>query len=369
MSSPSHPLQTYTVQPSESINDIAVKFHIPTHRILENNPHLPRTIPPGTTLQIESPDVALTEHYQFFVLLFEAKFGIPSGPGSVTIDGNFLHFTTPESSHLEINLQCLISADVYVHPTAMRNFHQNFDAPGVPALLVIIFRSDIQNPDAEDVVCFSAVRSELSALQFVIAKVSNSWQRAPAVTPELSTVKRLSSVDSANFRVCGKRSGILTDEHIGHLRAAMALQYRKMTWKLLYDMNENGVAFVTFYEKAAEKVPQLLVLETDRAAVLGCFVPQGFHKEQKAYGSGEVFVWSMRPSVAVYRWAQTNQTFVAASLYDIVIGGPAPALFIAAHFERGFTESCVTFASPRLIDQKSFGIVRAELWGLSNRYA
>jgi hypothetical protein len=76
----------------------------------------------------------------------------------------------------------------------------------------------------------------------------------------------------------------------------------------------------------------------------------------------------MQPAVAVYRWTKANDSFVAASDSDIQIGGPAPALFIASAFKRGFTESCGTFGSPRLVEQKSFGIVRAELWGLARSF-
>jgi LysM repeat protein len=365
--------QPYTVSPNESLNAIAMKFHIPTHRISARNPGLRRVIPPGTILQIESPDFALTEHYPFFVLLFEGMGDTPAGPGEVTIHGQRLVFDgksdTP-SPPIEVDLMGVIKADLCIHPNAMRDFHATFDGPAVPAMLVIVFLTDVFNPNSRKCLSFSAVRSELAALQFLVEKVSHSEQRRLAFVPEFSPTdaKRLAGLDSGTFKICGEGSAILTDSMVNYLRLAMAPRYRGLPWKRLYNMKEDGVSFLTFYEKGAEKVPQLLVLQTEKMAVVGCFVPDGFHMDKKVYGTGEVFVWSMNPEVAVYRWAQTNESFVAAGNKDIMIGGPTPALFIAEQFKRGFTEQCVTFGSPRLLAQSSFKIARVELWGLSYAY-
>jgi hypothetical protein len=233
---------------------------------------------------------------------------------------------------------------------------------------VLTFLTDVFDPESCRAISFSAVRSEVSALCHAVAAIGLTEQRRVGFAPALTAPKRKAGIDSALFRICGRNSQILTDKMIGSLRLAMPPQYRPVPWKLLFDMQEDGISFSSFYEKAAPAVPQLLVLLTDKGAVLGAFVPQGFHIDRYTYGSGEVFVWSMAPEVAVYHCSGTNTTFVSASADDIVIGGPKPAIYLGACFKQGFTESCLTFGSPRLIEQDSFHICNVELWGISKGF-
>ncbi|KAL0487757.1 hypothetical protein AKO1_008710, partial [Acrasis kona] len=149
-------------------------------------------------------------------------------------------------------------------------------------------------------------------------------------------------------------------------------RYRIRNWRLLYSTAQHGVSIHSFYRLVADHSSTLLIIQTDRGRIFGCYAA-GFQINPKYYGSGEQVVFTFcspeedkKNFFEYYVWSKKNDYFVRSTLQNIAIGGGTDgkaALFLDGELRYGSTNSCMTFLNQPLNGMdEDFNIHALEVW-------
>jgi hypothetical protein len=170
---------------------------------------------------------------------------------------------------------------------------------------------------------------------------------------------------------------------------------------LLFSSQRDGYSLSTLYTKARGAGPTLLVVLDDSQTVFGGFAGKDWsgaeyttgagaaaaglttyargsvgymtspHRRDLTgggthfFGSGDAFLYSLRPDFAVYRWTRSNNEFQLARDELLAFGGGGGrfGLCLDANLEYGSTAHCETYGNPPLTVQgEKFRIMRVELY-------
>jgi len=117
-------------------------------------------------------------------------------------------------------------------------------------------------------------------------------------------------------------SSILQDlNHIKKLYKFLPMRYRVYNLELLFSTNKHGCSFATFYSKALGHSPTLLIIKDSQKFVFGYFSTEDWHQDNRYYGTGESFLWSLFPEFHVYTWTNTNDYFQYSDYSSLFMGG------------------------------------------------
>lgn len=153
------------------------------------------------------------------------------------------------------------------------------------------------------------------------------------------------------------------------VQSALPARFSRFDWQLIYSTMRHGVSLQTLYAKCSADDPVVLVLRDDSGAVFGCYVSTGWHVAKHYYGNGEMFVFKLVPTVAVYKWSRENSLFQLASSDSLAMGGGGNfALFLDSLLEHGSSRPCPTFNSPPLASNLQFAVVVLEAYKLVPSY-
>lgn len=174
-------------------------------------------------------------------------------------------------------------------------------------------------------------------------------------------------------------------------------------WNLVFSSSRDGYDLSTLYSKVRGRGPTLIVVMDDQQHVFGGFAsrdwsgsdlvtgsvaynfigsttangmasalsPAGLKTQQHArgayFGSGESFVFSIRPNFNVFRWTRKNNLFMLGRGDCIAFGGGGSkfGLWLDAGLERGSSGTCDTYSNPPLASSEMFRIVRVEAWAFA----
>mmetsp|Transcript_5129 Transcript_5129/g.11814 ORF Transcript_5129/g.11814 Transcript_5129/m.11814 type:complete len:146 (+) Transcript_5129:1-438(+) len=139
-------------------------------------------------------------------------------------------------------------------------------------------------------------------------------------------------------------------------------------WKLLYSTARHGISINTFFRRAEMSTsPSLLVVEDTKKHVFGCFASLPWRQGHNYYGTGESFVFSVRPSFKMYRWSRKNDLFQLSDTACLAVGGGGHfALWLDNDFLHGSSGTCSTYDSECLASTTEFQIVYMEVWALES---
>eukprot|EP01119_Soliformovum_irregulare_P005379 TRINITY_DN17146_c0_g1_i1.p1 TRINITY_DN17146_c0_g1~~TRINITY_DN17146_c0_g1_i1.p1 ORF type:complete len:512 (+),score=98.25 TRINITY_DN17146_c0_g1_i1:122-1657(+) len=134
-------------------------------------------------------------------------------------------------------------------------------------------------------------------------------------------------------------------------------------WKLLYSTNKHGISINTFYHRCKNQGSCILVIEDTNHNVFGAFVSDFWRPQKGYYGTGETFVFTVKPTLANYHWSRMNNLFMLSDETSISLGGGGTfALWLDSDFLKGSTRECETWDNPPLTSQEQFTCLRLELW-------
>eukprot|EP00188_Purpureofilum_apyrenoidigerum_P001307 Plantae.Rhodophyta-Purpureofilum_apyrenoidigerum.ctg17048.p1 GENE.Plantae.Rhodophyta-Purpureofilum_apyrenoidigerum.ctg17048~~Plantae.Rhodophyta-Purpureofilum_apyrenoidigerum.ctg17048.p1 ORF type:complete len:510 (+),score=84.99 Plantae.Rhodophyta-Purpureofilum_apyrenoidigerum.ctg17048:127-1530(+) len=138
----------------------------------------------------------------------------------------------------------------------------------------------------------------------------------------------------------------------------------------LYDTTRHQQTLKHFY-KAVSKTPQTLLLVKDASNyVFGAFCTHLWQPENRYYGDGDSFLFTLKPELKLYKWSRLNLFFQFSNSSSIGVGGGYEGdfgIFLDADLRRGFSDGCETFNSQRLSAEKEFECIAIEVWGLLQR--
>jgi len=122
----------------------------------------------------------------------------------------------------------------------------------------------------------------------------------------------------------------------------------------------------TFYSRTQDKDQSILIVEDDYHHVFGAFFSEAWTTSKRFhYGSGETFLFKIRPEFKVFRWTKLNDYFMLSARDFIAVGGGEEAgygLWLDAEFEHGSSSMCDTFANETLAHAVDFKVLRLEVW-------
>ncbi|KAF0293548.1 TLD domain-containing protein 2 [Amphibalanus amphitrite] len=160
---------------------------------------------------------------------------------------------------------------------------------------------------------------------------------------------------------------LLTDEARLCLQRHLPARVEGHPWQLVYSASEHGFSLKSLYRQAVEfDCPMLMVVKDASDSVFGavCTDPIRFGKHY--YGTGESFLFTLRPQFRVYRWSGENQYFARGSTdcLEFGSGDGRAGLYVDEDLARGITEPCQTYNNDPLTVGKEFFITAVELWAL-----
>lgn len=85
-------------------------------------------------------------------------------------------------------------------------------------------------------------------------------------------------------------------------------------------------------------------------------------------GTGECFVFALKPKVACYRWTGANEFFQIATREHFGMGGGTSgryAFYVDSEFSWGTSEVSNTFLNRRLSSSEEFQVAVVEVWNFT----
>ncbi|KAF2360707.1 TLDc domain [Trinorchestia longiramus] len=158
---------------------------------------------------------------------------------------------------------------------------------------------------------------------------------------------------------------------------------------LLYTTEEHGSSLTTFYQRVENHEPTILLVRTTCDHVFGAYCSVAwnnrnkrdeFGNKQTYYGTGETFLFSLRPVPAKHQWVGITQQHQNAALSHVkhsaelfmhgdddmitIGGGEGQGIFLDNELQFGKTETCQTFDNPPLCPTGNFEIKVVEVFGI-----
>jgi len=160
-------------------------------------------------------------------------------------------------------------------------------------------------------------------------------------------------------------SDIIADDDVTHLCMYLPRRYTTTDWNLLYSPQKHGYSINTFYSKLKDKGPTILMIRDTNQFVFGAFLSESWKSDNQGYyGTGETFLFKLKPDFAVYKWSQLNSYFILSSLQSLSVGGGGTyGLWIDKDFLDGSSSDCSTFLNPVISSTSLFKISTLEVWG------
>jgi len=140
---------------------------------------------------------------------------------------------------------------------------------------------------------------------------------------------------------------------------------------LIFDTKKDGISYTTFYSRAKEQCPTLLIVRDMNGHVFGSYCSSDWKAPLKKdaveiVGSGENFLFTFYPSFRVFHADHSeNEMFQVCESNHISFGAPHPGLWIAADFASGRSEKSETYNNECLTTKDCFEIASVELWRLN----
>ena len=139
---------------------------------------------------------------------------------------------------------------------------------------------------------------------------------------------------------CLNGQSLLRETERAAIASALPISLQQRHWALLYSSSVHGHSLSTLYHMAERHShghgPTLLVIEDDAGGRFGVFVTEQWRLSSKTYvGTGDMFVFTVRPRFQAFRWTGQNSFFVCGSDDALMIGGGGHgfALWLDESFE------------------------------------
>lgn len=153
-------------------------------------------------------------------------------------------------------------------------------------------------------------------------------------------------------------SSFVREEEWAALWSWIPSRYRLLNLDLVYSSREHGRLLTTLYQRCATSEPLLLLIETHKGTAMGAYLSKSFqHRSGPTfYGTGECFLFSLRPRLAHYPWKTDSgsSSFISAS--DLFLacgtGGYDFGLWLDKYMNR--VQSCrsTTYGNEPMVDAR-----------------
>eukprot|EP01122_Echinamoeba_exundans_P007366 TRINITY_DN224_c0_g1_i1.p1 TRINITY_DN224_c0_g1~~TRINITY_DN224_c0_g1_i1.p1 ORF type:complete len:1042 (-),score=192.97 TRINITY_DN224_c0_g1_i1:54-3179(-) len=162
------------------------------------------------------------------------------------------------------------------------------------------------------------------------------------------------------------QSNIIDNKHVAQLSSHLPLRQRFSNWKLKFSTELHGTSLITFFAKVKGESPTLIIIKDSDGYVFGGFASEAWEPKRGYFGTGECFLFSLEPSLAVYTWTKADSYFMFARRDCIAMGGQGTSgrngFWLDSEFNFGTSEVCKTFLNRRLSAAEEFKCTVVEVW-------
>lgn len=117
-------------------------------------------------------------------------------------------------------------------------------------------------------------------------------------------------------------SKLLTKESVKELWDCVPNRYRyDYDLRKLFSTDTNGTSLITFFSKMRNQQPSLIIIRDENQYIFGGFASAPWETNPVFYGTGECFVFALKPEFNVYKWTKSNNMFMYAQRDGIAMGG------------------------------------------------
>ncbi|XP_064078720.1 GTPase-activating protein skywalker-like isoform X4 [Macrobrachium nipponense] len=159
---------------------------------------------------------------------------------------------------------------------------------------------------------------------------------------------------------------------------------------LIYTTEEHGCSLTTFFQRVEKHEPTLMCIRTTNDHVFGAYcstawaqrnITDEYGNRQTYFGTGESFLFSLRPTVAKYQWVGITQQQEEAGISNLkhsaelfmhgdsnmitIGGGNGNGIMLDQELRFGKTENCETFNNPPLTPDADFEVKVIEVYSLT----
>lgn len=175
--------------------------------------------------------------------------------------------------------------------------------------------------------------------------------------------------DDLYFGALLGNSQLLDKKSFKKLRNSLPARLRNYNWKLLFTTSQDGTSLQTFYSRVqTHGGATILVIEDTNGYVFGGYASEPWEIADHFFGTGECFVFSIKPKFFAYKWTGGNEYYLHATNEFIGMGGGGSgryALYIDCEFNWGTSETSNTFLNRRLSCNEEFSATVVEVWGFT----
>ena len=141
------------------------------------------------------------------------------------------------------------------------------------------------------------------------------------------------------------------------------------SWELYYGTGRDGYSLHHLYNRLQNyDGPCLLAIKDLTGATFGAYLTSRPKESKAMEGTGETFVFSLRPDFAAYKWTGENEYFFKGNADSFVVGSGNGkfGIWIDADLNQGRTQTCPTFDNEPLTREGDFTIQALECWAFTD---
>lgn len=158
-------------------------------------------------------------------------------------------------------------------------------------------------------------------------------------------------------------------ELLRHVMENVPPRHQGCDLQCVYSTANDGVSLGTLYERVRNDEPIILLIRDTGGAIFGSFAAHGYQPDTSSRarytGTGEAFVFTVKPKPQVYRWRRTNNFYHLCTPNSIAIGGGGSfALFLDNMLLHGSSGESDTFGNTCLASESQFEAVVVEAYKL-----
>eukprot|EP00729_Bicosta_minor_P003725 gene3725-15903_t len=163
-----------------------------------------------------------------------------------------------------------------------------------------------------------------------------------------------------------QKSELIDNGGVAELSPFLPRRQQHADWKLSYSTYEHGMSLSALFRKLSGPTePCITIVRDTKGHVFGAFTTDTWRNAgEKYYGSGESFLFKLKPTLRTYLWTGKNQYFMMGSETHVMLGGGTgvAGLWLDEALMHGSSGATTTFNNDCLASSPDFMINGVEVW-------
>jgi len=222
---------------------------------------------------------------------------------------------------------------------------------------------------------YELIREGMKVLEEEVGKTCN---RETIAKSKLTKLMTITSEDfELNTEIIGT-SELMNSGDFFTLAMEMPPKVDGCPWVLKFSTAKDGFTLNSLVRKLSDVTSPVLILiqacanksddKIDKSAnissIFGAFLSDAPKKSEHFEGTGQTFVFELKPTFNVYKWTGENTYFFKVDNDCMIIGSSkgSNAIWVDADLYQGRTRACGTFDNPSLMKGEDFTLKTLECW-------